>query len=159
MLLAERRSIAQRVSAHLAIASPELGAFATQIGARVTAALTAIDAAAAAADAPLLVAELLPAIDVLVARDFNRAAPATAVDAPDLESIWENDPVSNDWLDALIEHISGLVQRQGAGAYHHQGEDGMHYFVFDSKYRSEALRQIGIEDGDVLTISPLAVEA
>jgi hypothetical protein len=156
---AERLSVAQRVVAQLANVWPEYGphAFGPIVASRVTTMLTAIDAAAAAADQPLLVVNLLAGIDLIVARDFSRPAPSAAVDAPSLESIWEEEPVGADWIDALTDLVTtalGKAAASGApGAWHHQGGDGVHYFVFDSRYRENALQQLGIEEGDLVMVS------
>lgn len=163
---AERFAVAQRVVAKLADISPEFGpsVYGPLVASRVSAVLTAIDAAAAAADCPLLVAELLPSIDVIVARDFGQPAPRAAVDAPSLDSIWEDDTVSPEWIAVLTDLVTSALANASAGAnepgaWHHQGADGLHYFVFDAQYRSQALQQLGIEEGDLVMVSPTANEA
>jgi hypothetical protein len=159
MLPAERRSVAKRVVDHLATIAPEFGptAFGPIIASRVGTVLTAIDAAASAADSPLLIVELLPGLDVIVARDFSQPAPRPAADAPSLESVWDKDPVSCEWLDALTDSVEGVIGAAGnPGAWHHQGGDGLHYFVFDARYRAQALAQLGIEEGDVQMAMPKA---
>lgn len=157
---AERLSVAQRVVAQLANVSPEFGpqAFGPIVASRVTTTLTAIDAAAAGADQPLLVVNLLAGVDLIVARDYSRPAPRVVVDAPSLESIWDLEPVGADWIDVLTDLVTTALGKAGAvssgpGAWHHQGGDGLHYFVFDSRYREKALQQLGIEEGDLVMVS------
>ena len=157
---AERLSVAQRVIAQLANVSPEFGpqAFGPIVASRITAALTAIDATASSADQPLLVMDLLPGVDLIVARDYAKPAPRASVDTPSLESIWDHESAAADWIDALTDLVTSALARAGAstgepGAWHHQGGDGLHYFVFDSRFRPQALRQLGIEEGDLLMVS------
>jgi hypothetical protein len=156
----ERLSVAQRVIAQLANISPEFGpqAFGPIVASRIVATLTAIDATASAADQPLLVIDLLPGVDLIVARDYSKPAPRAAVDAPNLETIWDMEPVAADWIDTLTDLVTSALGKAGAGtgepgAWHHQGGDGLHYFVFDSSYRAQALQQLGIEETDLLMVS------
>jgi len=163
MQLAERHSIAQRIVSRLSEVSPEfaLTAFGPIVRSRIEAALSAIDAVAIEASMPLLVAELLPGVDLIVVRDFTKPAPRASAETPSLDSIWDRETVGGDWIDALTDLVTGALASRGvnaAGAYHHMSPDGMHYFVFDSAFRSVALQQLGIESGDVLAVSPESVE-
>jgi hypothetical protein len=157
---AERFSIAQRVIANLANVSPEFGpsAFGPIVASRITAAITAIDAAAAVAESPLLVNDLLPGIDLIVTRDYSQPAPRAAVDAPSLESIWDADSVATDWIGAVADLATDAFARarstqDGPAVAYHQGQDGLHYFLFETSTRAQALAQLGVEEADVVPVS------
>ncbi|TKC90147.1 hypothetical protein FAZ69_08340 [Trinickia terrae] len=160
MQFAERSSAAQHVVEQLANVSPEFGpqAFGPIVASRVTAMLTAIDAAASTAGQPLLVTDLLPGVDLIVAPDHSQPAQRAPADAPSLASTWDREPAGADWIGALAGLVTAALSqaRAGAGeqgAWYHHGGDGLHYFVFDSRDRAQALQQLGVEETDLVMVS------
>lgn len=162
---AERLTIAQHVIARLSNVSPEFGpsAFGPIVASRITAAITAIDTAAAVAQSPLLISDLLPGIDLIVTRDYSQPAPRAAVDAPSLESIWNTDSVTADWIGVLgeiaLDAFAGAHSAQdGPAVAWHRGQDSLHYFLFETATRGHALAQMGVKECNIIAAPPTSVE-
>lgn len=162
---AERLTIAQRVIARLSNVSPEFepSAFGPIVASRITATITAIDTAAAVAQSPLLVNDLLPGIDLIVTRDYSQPAPRAAVETPSLESIWDTDVVAADWIGVLgeiaIDAFAGAhAAHDGPAVAWHQGQDGLHYFLFETATRGQALAQMSVKECDIIVAPPTSVE-
>jgi len=166
MLASERHAIAERTVSRLGEATPLLGqaGWGEQIASRIVTAIAAVDAMVMSADHPILIAEVLPGVDVLAARDFTKAAPTEVAETGvSLQSSWIKGEIGPDWIDALGQLAQRYLAEQATTAKHEgamsiAGQDGVHYFLFESKHRAAALRQIGLGE-DELTLVETGVAA
>jgi hypothetical protein len=160
MLPSERHSLALRVVAHLAKVLPEYGPNVRGPVAvsRIAAAIGAVDALVLTSTVPILLAELLPAVDLIVVRDWNRPPSGEPSDTPLLAGDWEEGSVDEQVAKALGNIATAFLTQQatgtkGVGALSHSGSDGIHYFLFKSEYRQIALRQVGLNESEVEVVS------
>ncbi|MBN3729520.1 hypothetical protein G3N98_01045 [Burkholderia sp. Tr-20390] len=151
----ERHSIAARLVASLAEAAPEYGpnVLGPVIASRIAMLIEAADALVLSTSHPILLAEILPGVDVIGVRDYTKEA-RTDVESVSLESIWEQGDAGVEWL----AELGGVAERYlsaqasgatGPGAISHSSADGIYYFAFKADYRSIALHQIGLTEKDV----------
>lgn len=109
----------------------------------------AVDSAADAANRPLIITELLPGYDVVVARaavnDSAEMYPKAGMD------IRGGTPVSPEFLRALTMALDQEFSEAGnsSAALMFESKDGSCYVAFQSKNRAEALMNMGISLADL----------
>ncbi|ABO60297.1 hypothetical protein LA345_37360 (plasmid) [Burkholderia vietnamiensis] len=151
----ERHAIADQLVASLAEASPEYGpnVLGSLIASRIVTLIAAADALVQSTSHPILLAEIIPGVDVIGVRDYTRP-PREDADAVSLESIWEQGDSGFEWMAALgnvaVRYLtSRAAGATGPGAISHSGADGIYYFAFKAEYRGIALAQIGLTQDEV----------
>ncbi|CAE6793383.1 hypothetical protein R70006_04954 [Paraburkholderia domus] len=156
MQLSERHSLAQKVVSLLGTAAPEFGpnVMGPVVATRLCAAIAAVDALVLSTESPVLLADLLPGVDVIGVRDYTRPAKGDLPDGPFFTGDWEEGSLDHRVLDELGQMAVAYLAKEaagtrGAGALSHSGSDGIHYFMFESRYREMALRQIGLTEKEV----------
>ncbi|WP_080423772.1 hypothetical protein [Burkholderia ubonensis] len=155
MLPSERHTIADRLMVSLAEEAPEYGpnVLGPVIASRIKTLIAAADALVQSTSHPILLAEIVPGVDVIGVRDYTKPA-REDVDGVSLESIWEQGGAGLEWAAALgrvaVQYLSAqALGATGPGAISHAGGDGIYYFAFKAEYRSIALRQIGLTEHEV----------
>ncbi|MBR8426152.1 hypothetical protein [Burkholderia cenocepacia] len=155
MLPSERQAIADQLVASLAEASPEYGpnVLGPLIASRIMMLIAAADALVQSTSHPILLAEIIPGVDVIGVRDYTQT-PREHGEGVSLESIWEQGDSGFEWMaslgDVAVQYLtSRAAGATGPGAISHSGADGIYYFAFKAEYRAIALGQIGLTQEEV----------
>lgn len=159
MLSTERHSIAQRTVSSLGAITPLYGhaGWGELIASRIVTAIAAVDALVMAADHPILIADVLPSIDVIAVRDYTQPATQPTAEGASLHNVWVDGDIGMEWLESLAklaqDHLNDRSEgAKGAGAFSFPGQDGIYYFMFKAEHRATALRQIGLSEHEVTLV-------
>ncbi|WP_199033041.1 hypothetical protein [Ralstonia sp. ASV6] len=159
MLASERHAIAQRTVSRLGEAAPLLSGagWGEQIASRIVTAIAAVDAMVMSAEGPVLIADVVPGVDILAARDFTKPAAEAAVGGVSLQKSWVAGDIGADWIDALGKLAHSYLGERAAAAKHEgvvsmEGQDGVYYFAFQSQHRATVLRQVGLGEDELILV-------
>ena len=116
--------------------------------------LQAVDRAAFAVDKPVLFTEILPGFDLVVLRNPDIPVVGITQDALDSRAL---SSVDETCLALLSQALEPCLKAQSSddeqGAFIYQGDDGLHYLGFRTRFRTEMLAQIGVAPDGLVTLS------
>lgn len=112
-------------------------------------ALSAIDHVSAQAPGPVLIDEVIPGIDLVVAKPRENHVFAIGTAVIDPRALTPIDPRNLELLSAAVR--TAFEGNGGAGVF--ESVDGTHYVVFPTARRDEALASMGISSSSVDYIS------